>query len=1348
MPKGFGRSLRIATLGLLGALWMSPTVARAQTQERWSKLLDPATGEALPPDRVESQFRLFGSADKADFRMNLPGRWCWENQHGETNWVCPTAIHEGSAGFTYAAFRNTSFNYGVPPSQWEKAKALVPSLENAGGGGWSVFSGYTEEVLTDVIAADGQLGPLAAGATARADGSCADITTGLGGASGFGYYDAGDPLLPSSNCPETWGSLGYVGGQLIPTEAYDSAFAVDGPAFAFDFWKYPGAYAEGVVDPQRALGFHVVYGELSDWVEEKRAQYGAVMPGGEGDPLRQGWPLGLRIREDAFVVPIPPLRNVMFVQTVIVNRSEDVYGVPIDYDSLYIGLASSVWWNSNVQNAAFYFEPWSGMMKSVLSGSAPACNGANPATDILCYTDRGDPPGFDGLQWGGGYIILKSPIGDLRNKLFTRKPDGTPCTEGVDLFCDPDHPLAGDTITFNIAAPCGFRSCTQTVWRGLAEPDWQRRMFGLISGITSHAIGARTATTISDRDWWHLTRSYTHPNRVDDPNDLLRRDQGFNTHIPGVDPETMQGEGPAPIWDWNKDMVPDTLFYSNCNPSGCSDTWSDTLRGPPGAGPYVNAYGNVGTVVNVGPVSLAAGDTTSWVMAYYIGDTQADVDRFAENALGHYLAFYLAPGPPAPTSIRSVDVVPGDPTERQLTLFIGDESEAWVDPFLAKAAEDFKSDPIGIANPWLSDTLAFLSENNLQAVHVFRSCDGGSSFDADGDCDGDPATGGDFGALGWLPYQTFDIDDLGEIPNIFVDDDIPSGTDVLYSIVAETRGAEPIVLNPTTGRGEVLEVAPKLFNGLSTSTGEPNVSLVYVPTSLQAGAERSSVTVTDQQGSTPIAPDGFHDLSLVPAGDDVVTGTYNVYFGATAEVVDSIFADRTASRLTLWDEEGTPTTYTTDRVYGITTAGGSVSEEQINGTTVLTTTFDGLTVALLAGDEPLLASDQLTGDVTTPGSFITRSDWPRLLLAVNDQPGDFNGQFFVNPTGDTVPDQARPGVIWGGADAAPGGLNFFGDVTFAWEGEAFGPGAPFTLDFFTPENTEQQVAASLEARSTAQQTLAPSAETLALARAALTVLALNPNAINEEDIIQADLPFSIENLSFDRSVDAIMLKRTASVLTWPGGDTRLMGTGTDTVRIGVPSDKWLPADPLILVETDDQGTKQVTWARSLLACFEIAQFTRQTCNPVAGRGASLYLSPRPGQEQHVQYFNALTSESRYAFDAASAVSGDMVEASAVGADLAAVKVVPNPYIVSADTDRGNAGNILFTNLPGYGRIRVYTVSGQFVQEITWEPDDLADEVAGAVTTAAGDIRFDMRTREGNEMATRTAVASGRSSVSS
>ncbi len=50
---------------------------------------------------------------------------------------------------------------------------------------------------------------------------------------------------------------------------------------------------------------------------------------------------------------------------------------------------------------------------------------------------------------------------------------------------------------------------------------------------------------------------------------------------------------------------------------------------------------------------------------------------------------------------------------------------------------------------------------------------------------------------------------------------------------------------------------------------------------------------------------------------------------------------------------------------------------------------------------------------------------------------------------------------------------------------------------------------------------------------------------------------------------------------------------------------------------------------------------------------------------------------------------------------------------------------MFTHLPPTGSIRIFTVSGQFVQELTWGPEDLARN---------GDLFWDMKTRENRDLA--------------
>jgi hypothetical protein len=60
------------------------------------------------------------------------------------------------------------------------------------------------------------------------------------------------------------------------------------------------------------------------------------------------------------------------------------------------------------------------------------------------------------------------------------------------------------------------------------------------------------------------------------------------------------------------------------------------------------------------------------------------------------------------------------------------------------------------------------------------------------------------------------------------------------------------------------------------------------------------------------------------------------------------------------------------------------------------------------------------------------------------------------------------------------------------------------------------------------------------------------------------------------------------------------------------------------------------------------------------------------------------------------------------------------YSTDANVDR-----IVFTHVPPQGVLRVFTATGQFVQQIRWTPDDL---------NGRGDLRFNLRTKEGLEMA--------------
>ena len=63
--------------------------------------------------------------------------------------------------------------------------------------------------------------------------------------------------------------------------------------------------------------------------------------------------------------------------------------------------------------------------------------------------------------------------------------------------------------------------------------------------------------------------------------------------------------------------------------------------------------------------------------------------------------------------------------------------------------------------------------------------------------------------------------------------------------------------------------------------------------------------------------------------------------------------------------------------------------------------------------------------------------------------------------------------------------------------------------------------------------------------------------------------------------------------------------------------------------------------------------------------------------------------------------------------------------------------LMFTHLPPTGTLRIYTASGQLVQQIKWNPSDLQRNCRATVNTTqcsdAGDLQWNMRTREDLEI---------------
>lgn len=116
--------------------------------------------------------------------------------------------------------------------------------------------------------------------------------------------------------------------------------------------------------------------------------------------------------------------------------------------------------------------------------------------------------------------------------------------------------------------------------------------------------------------------------------------------------------------------------------------------------------------------------------------------------------------------------------------------------------------------------------------------------------------------------------------------------------------------------------------------------------------------------------------------------------------------------------------------------------------------------------------------------------------------------------------------------------------------------------------------------------------------------------------------------------------------------------------------------------------------------------------------------PKPGDVYNVKFKSAMRDSLYYT------VTENAVVASKLNEDMAEIKVVPNPYIVTNTMEPylSNRGlnqqrQLLFTHIPAKLALKIFTSSGVFVREI--DVDNPA---------ADGTIHWDMLTKEGLEIA--------------
>ena len=1112
-----------------------------------------------------------------------------------------------------------------------------------------------------------------------------------------GNLFVGTQLLPNTGCKPTWpdpDALEWPGTKRLTQDAFSAAqFMIDptGMEDPFAFWRVPEDLRTG-----KPLGDVASFGEFSDWTSELLVQYGEIVPGGSGSQTMTGWPLGLTIQFDAFSFNLPTVNSATFFQFLIINESEKVWGVPVDYDSLYYSLQRA---------------PGQGQFQNFtvdLSRGIFATRNCRP-TDSGIDTPYGGAPvdctSTSNVGFSAGshsLMFLKSPIGDLRNKLLS---------DPMSVFFNPSHPSADDTITFNHSHGCGFITCTS-----LVQDFSERAAFGITSSTEQNVLDGRARTDFENTNYFNIFNNEDWPARGD-----------FNRFIPG--------DIGSP-WDYNEDGVEDTIYIDSCSLNGCTPLWEDTVPG--------GLYNRVGQTapIGMGPFALAAGDTTGLVIAYVGEKDSASVESTMQAVFEFYTTFYFGPeSAPAPVlALEGVGVTGGNADSAEVRLSWNDAARNFVDPFLLKLADDVETAAPGTQlgkirdlNPGIVDSLRNTANDPLAQLHVFRSCDGGTTFTDDSNCFGDRVLVDDskFSGLSWLPWRTLEPD-----VNSTVDADATPGLSTLYSLVTETKGAVFDILqdqggalpldtlgvpfcDPSRCIAGPFVFAPPLLSPLARTPDADGVASVYVPMSLQAGMVGATFSIESDLGQ-----------ALVPVGVSLTQGVRNGEYDAV--FADTLFvtvvvrsrdlgggrADTLSVENTVVTSGAAPVTYVGSTVRSPITLRGeefisTISTLDPADTTVTITTTDsrvvgdGTPVAMAivettggAGD-PLMATGVLEEGKTTPGGFLDHEDYPGYFIDVEaDEGGEFDRQIFFNPAGDSIPTEVIAGqsIQWLDGEANDlTSVQSFSEYLITWDDKPYGADEEFVLQ----QGLQDVFTNSVAARAVAGTTLFDDS-TLADIRAA--------GVSADSGLYALDLPFTIRNVTENADVSLAVIQHFEDVL---------LGQATDTIRVDVPAGKWTPGDALVLLEPDASGALVPTW-EAVIGCDPSTPL-RITCDATTTSQYAAVVGN--GVTQFVIYFRPLSAETEFTLT----VNEPQMDVAAMARGLENIKVVPNPYIVFSEYEQTASARIIkFTGLPDEGRVRIYTVSGQFVQEITWTPDDLFG--------SAGDLIWNMRSRENTEIA--------------
>jgi hypothetical protein len=1388
----WGISLAALALALIGspaaAQQASSPICEDDDTGAMLRARNPGYAVQICPD--PSPFRLFAIGDFAGSNMKLaePLVTAFTTNTGLSDsgkelqgntrpfWTRGTARAPGS---WISQNFELQFFASAARGDWLRNKELAPSLENVTGGGWtSIMNTQRLGYRHQWQAHDGSVGLYHSGLQAEEGAGCRD----QGGYYGYPY---GFPLLAGSDCPETWGSEQLTWGAYTPPEGgfqgrgwigpvdnwikyYEDVSAASGPeAFTFDFWKVPQEYYSA----KTAVGDFQVYGVQSDHGADAIGWYGAATPLGQGDPEIEGYPLGLDIAFNAYSFKVPAVGRGFIYEGLIINNSEELYGVPLDYDSLYFGQLIRPLRNgpSNLGRSANpHAIPELGAIVHNEVGRTDDCDGAIPVPqshNCARFTGR-NTRGFEaGAQ---GHLFLKTPLGDLRNKHFT-DPNSP--------FYYPAHPLAGDTITFNRMSICSYR-CTQE------NMTQARRMFGIMSAKPRDALDGRDPKNdLSPFQRWEMFHDFYNPDgteRFCDLND--ERGPGcFGYRVPGDWSYSNRPPGTA--------GGPDTLWIDNCNQetNECTGLWADTLPDR-----TINWTQNV-IWPAAGPFPLAAGDTTAWVTATFAGSDSLSLMQALENFSNfYYNDFYLGPGLPSAPQITGVNTTPGSARlgEASVTLLLDETAEDWVDPFALKVLANLRDPPPGTiwdqivrADPEAADRFeAQLLETNVDSVYLYKSCDRGRSFTSDtGDweCEPSPAynTAGDRIGTGWEAWSIFAPTD-GQFPSSFVDTDVSAGIRYLYSLTAHTPGVDLVTQYwaDTDGDGvedaildTTLAIVPEGTSIFSVNAGDPTVVDVYVPASMQAGSELGLAALIDQAGPVPWTEDE-DQVAIIISQQATDSGVYNLAFGSDALVTvyrtDADVVDSTYVVLEQSARAILPDSTIEDVVYGTlefrsyapsgiltsTTDGAVVTNTPDNGGLITTIELNAKSGVLTDSEgAPIFVSSRLEWERFTPGELGRHPLSPEFVVQVEDDPGSYVRDFWAidDPEDDDdygwtiredLRDRGNPSVAWLQGSSSATGMQY-GPYVIDFEAETFGQPLPVVNVFDREETQDAFYDLVLRRQDVSTTSVDP---------AVWEVVQRDLDPAEGDTLIQVRVPFSVRNLAYGAQGEGSEV--LVVMLASSKRDSILLGNAPDTITAPVPDAFWVAGEPLVFLEqvefaaTNPDGSVQldgsglpvtvsrlmVTWDEAVVGCDD----PRPTCNPVSGpRLAAIpgFVEVRPnnspgypnGWDLNAVYMNPFTSESRFEFAKYPGYTGSAITR-VTQTQLDSVLVVPNPYIGrSAYEVEGAVRRLMFTKLPPSGTIQIFTASGQFIQRLTWLPEDLAGN---------GDLFWDMETREGNLIA--------------